>query len=218
MTAVRDGGQARGGQGVRGKGITYDTGFFRAGSTTSTREVFDPQVVGRELDVIRRDLHCNAVRVTGGDPDRLELAARAGAEVGLEVWWSPFTCDLTTDELLDLLGDCAERAERLRRQGAEVVLLTGSELSLFTVGFLPGDRLEDRLGLLGAPGRLRGLLAAVPDRVNGFLAKAAEVARTRFGGRAQLRLAAVRGRRLGTLRRRLDRCRLPVDRGRRPLP
>jgi hypothetical protein len=70
---------------VRGKGITYDTGFFRAGSTTSTREVFDPQVVGRELDVIRRDLRCNAVRVTGGDPDRLELAARAGAEVGLEV-------------------------------------------------------------------------------------------------------------------------------------
>jgi hypothetical protein len=168
---------------VRGKGITYDTGFFRARSTVGTREVFDPEVVGRELGVIRRELHCNAVRVTGGDPGRLEVAARAAAEVGLEVWWSPFTCDLTADQLLDVLADCAERAERLRREGAEVVLLTGSELSLFTVGFLPGDRLEDRLGLLAAPGRLRELLAAVPDRVNGFLARAADAARARFGGR-----------------------------------
>jgi hypothetical protein len=145
--------------------------------------VFDPQVVGRELGIIRRDLHCNAVQVTGGDPDRLELAARAGAEVGLEVWWSPFTCDLTTNEFLNVLGDCAERAERLRRQGAELVLLTGSELSLFTVGFLPGDRLDDRLGLLAAPGRLRELLAEVPARINDFLAKATGVVAARFGGR-----------------------------------
>jgi hypothetical protein len=57
---------------VRGKGITYDTGFFRADAPTSTRE--------------------------------------------------PFTCDLTA-------------------------------------GFLPGDRLDDRLGLLAAPDRLRQLLA-----------------------------------------------------------
>ena len=41
-----------------GKGITYDTGFLRAG--TSTREPFDPEVVRREMRVIRDDLHCNA--------------------------------------------------------------------------------------------------------------------------------------------------------------
>jgi hypothetical protein len=57
------------------------------------------------------------VRVTGGDPDRLEVAAQHAAEVGLQIWLSPFTCDLTTEELLDVLGDCAERAERLRRLG-----------------------------------------------------------------------------------------------------
>jgi hypothetical protein len=168
---------------MRGKGITYDTGFFGSGSTTSTREPFDPELVRREMGVIREGLHCNAVRVTGGDPDRLEVAARHAAEVGLEVWCSPFTCDLTTDELLDVLADCAERAERLRRQGAEVVLLTGAELSLFTVGFLPGDRLNDRLGLLTAPDRLRELLAQVPARINDFLAKAADVVGARFGGK-----------------------------------
>jgi hypothetical protein len=168
---------------VRGKGITYDTGFFPSPSVASTHEPFDPEAVGRDLQVIAGDLHCNAVRVTGGDPDRLELAAGHAAKAGLEVWLSPFTCDLTTDQLLDLLADCAGRAERLRRQGAEVVLLTGAELSLFTVGFLPGDRLDDRLGLLAAPGRLRELLAAVPARINDFLAEAVEVAGGRFGGR-----------------------------------
>jgi hypothetical protein len=166
---------------MRGKGITYDTGFLNAG--VSTREPFDPEVVKREMRVIREDLHCNAVRVTGGDPDRLEIAATHAAEVGLEVWLSPFTCDLTTDELLDFLADCAERAERLRRQGAEVVLLTGAELSLFTVGFLPGETLNDRLGLLTAPHRLRELLAEVPARINDFLGKAVEVVSERFGGK-----------------------------------
>jgi hypothetical protein len=166
---------------MRGKGITYDTGFINAG--VSTREPFDPEVVGREMRVVRGDLHCNAVRVTGGDPDRLEVAATHAAEAGLEVWFSPFTCGLTTGELLDLLADCAERAKRLRRQGAEVVLLTGSELSLFNVGFLPGDTLDDRLRLLRAPQRLRELLVEVPARVNDFLGKAVDLVRERFGGK-----------------------------------
>jgi hypothetical protein len=42
---------------VRGKGVTYDTGFFRSGSTTSTREPFDHEVVRREMCDIRDDLH-----------------------------------------------------------------------------------------------------------------------------------------------------------------
>lgn len=74
----------------------------------STHEAFDSAVVRRELRIIRDDLHCDAVRVTGGDPDRLETAAALAAEAGLEVWFSPFTCDLTTDELLDFLADCAD--------------------------------------------------------------------------------------------------------------
>jgi hypothetical protein len=166
---------------MRGKGITYDTGFLNGG--TSTREPFDPAVVERELRVIRHQLHCNAVRITGGDPDRLELAAGHAAGVGLEVWFSPFTCDLTTDELLDLLADCADRAERLRRSGAEVVFVTGAELSLVTVGFLPGETIADRLGLLDDPPRLREAMAEVPARLNAFLARAAAAVRERFGGR-----------------------------------
>src|SRR5262245_13508253 len=167
---------------MRGKGITYDTGFIN-NAGVSNHEPFDPEIVKREMRAIRDDLHCNAVRITGGDVDRLEIAAIHAAAAGLEVWLSPFTCDLTTDELLAVLADCAERAERLRQQGAEVVLLTGSELSLFTVGFLPGATLKERLALLSAPPRLREVLPHVPASINDFLRKAVGMVRERFGGK-----------------------------------
>ncbi len=170
---------------MRGKGITYDTGFFKgaAGTQASTREPFDPELVRRELRIVHDDLHCNAVRLTGGDPDRLETAAAFAAEAGLEVWYSPFTCDLTADELLGFLADGARRAERLRRQGAEVVFLTGSELGLFTRGFLPGSTLAERLALLAEPARLREALPLVPARINECLGRVVSVVRERFGGK-----------------------------------
>jgi hypothetical protein len=166
---------------MRGKGISYDTGFISKGR--NAREPFDPEVVERELRIIRDDLHCNAVRVMGGDPERLEFAATYAADLGLEVWFSPYPLELTTDELLSLFADCAERAERLRRRGAEVVLVTGAELSLMNTGFLPGDTLDERLELLNEPQRLRELIPEVTARVNEFLAKAAALVRERFGGK-----------------------------------
>ena len=90
-------------------------------------------------------------------PERIEGAAHLAADAGLEVWFSPFTSDLTEDEMLRLLVDCAERAERVRRRGAEVVLVTGGELSLMNRGFLPGDTLPERIELLADPARLREL-------------------------------------------------------------
>lgn len=166
---------------MRAKGINYDTGFINKG--VSSRELFEIDVVTRELQIIRDDLHCNAVRVTGGDPERLEVAARIAAQAGLEVWFSPFTCDLTYEEMLALLADCAERAERLRRQGAEVVLVIGAEISLLNKGFLPGDTIGERMELLADPQRLRALIAELPARMNDFLRRAVEVVRERFGGR-----------------------------------
>ncbi|WP_141579616.1 hypothetical protein [Actinomadura sp. WMMA1423] len=162
-------------------GINFDTGFTSAGTTT--REPFDPATVRREMEIIRGELHCDAVRITGGDRDRLETAARLAADAGLEVWYCPFTNDLTQEELLDFLTDSAARAERLRRDGAEVVFLTGSEISICTAGFLPGDDLLGRAAVLSDPQRARSALAALPDAINAFLGKALAAARAEFGGR-----------------------------------
>jgi hypothetical protein len=167
---------------MRAKGITYDTGFVRGGEIS--RRNFDPGVVRRELTIIRDDLHCNAVRITGGDPARLELAAGHAAELGLEVWFSPYPLDLTADEMLALFADCAERAERLRAGGAEIVFVTGAELSLMASGFLPGDTVAERVGhLLGSPDGRRELVVALGAAVNAFLREAVAVVRQRFGGR-----------------------------------
>lgn len=65
---------------MRSKGINYDTGFLSAG--TSTHEPFDPEGVGGEMRIIRDDLHCNAVRNTGGDVERLKIAATHAADAG----------------------------------------------------------------------------------------------------------------------------------------
>lgn len=166
---------------MRTFGINFDTGFTSAGTTT--REPFDPDTVRREMEIIRTELHCDAVRITGGDRDRLETAARLAAEAGLGVWYCPFTNGLTQGELLDLLTDSARRAEKLRRGGAEVLFLTGSEISLFTDGFLPGSSTAERVAVLSDPQRLRAALPALSARINAFLGTAVAAVRAEFGGR-----------------------------------
>jgi hypothetical protein len=166
---------------MRARGVTYDTGFVNAGTTTRTE--FDPDVVRRELRIIRDDLHCTAVRPTGGDRDRLEVASRIAAEFGLEVWYSPFTCDLTPAELLDFLTDGAERAERIRRSGGEVVFVTGAEITFATAGFLPGATIIDRIKYLTRLFEFEELSADASRMLNDFLATAVAKVRARFGGR-----------------------------------
>ncbi len=166
---------------LRAKGIGYDTGFSFDGIT---RRPFDHEVVRRELQIIRDDLHCTAVRLFGNDLDQLEFAARHASDLGLEVWFSPFTYQLGPEEILNLLANGAERAERIRRRGAEIVFVTGAELSLFNSGFLPGDSLEERTDrLLRREPGTRELLAGLPARINDFLARAVTVVRERFGGK-----------------------------------
>ena len=166
---------------MRGRGINYDTGFFNAG--TSTHEPFDPALVRREMQVIRDNLHCTAVRITGGDAARLKIAATLAADAGLEVWLCPFTSNATQDALLALLADCAAHAEELRRHGADVVMLTGSELSLVVAGFFPGETLEERLALIADPLRIRPHVGHLRARINEFLARAVDVVRERFAGK-----------------------------------
>ncbi|WP_432840775.1 hypothetical protein [Dactylosporangium sp. CA-092794] len=167
---------------MRAKGMAYDTGFVRDGRNSVER--FDPGLVRRELTIIRDDLHCNAVQIVGGDPHRLELAARAAAELGLEVWFSPYPLELTTDEILALFLDCAERAERLRAAGAEVVFVAGVELSVMNRGFVDGDRIDERLGrLLADPDGRAERIAEVRSRLDRFLRTAAAAIRERFRGK-----------------------------------
>lgn len=171
------------GPSLRGRGITYDTGFFQTGVVPSTHEPWDPRVVRREMRIIERELNCTAVRVTGSDQERLKIATTLAAEAGLEVWYSPFTCDLDADAMLAFLAEGAEHCERLRRRGHQVVMTTGSELSFTMVGFIPGATFVQRIAAFSpANPQFFQILIALPGKINAFLAQAVPVVRARFGG------------------------------------
>ncbi|WP_329575448.1 hypothetical protein [Kitasatospora sp. NBC_01250] len=136
------------------------------------------------MAVLAGDLHCDAVRVTGGEPERLEVAATAAAAAGLEVWFSPFPVDLSPEDTLAVLDDSAQRAEAVRSTGAQVVFVAGCELSAFGQGFLPGATYLDRLqGMVSGGLEWWTSLGPVQQRLNEFLNQACTTVRSRFGGR-----------------------------------
>jgi hypothetical protein len=168
---------------MRAKGIAYDTGFVLHG-VNSRGDEFDPDLVRRELEIIRDDLHCNAVQIIGGDPCRIEVAAGCAAELGLEVWFSPYPLELTAPEVLALFTDSAERAERIRLRGAEVVFVAGVELSIMNHGFVEGGNVQQRLGrLLADPSSRQQRIAEVRTSLDRFLREAVSAIRERFHGK-----------------------------------
>ncbi|GAA3681117.1 hypothetical protein GCM10022224_051760 [Nonomuraea antimicrobica] len=161
------------------KGINYDTGFLPEPGTS--RRAFDPETVRREMRVIADELHCTAVRVSGGDPGRLSVAAEQAAAAGMEVYFAPFPVDLTPEAALDLYADCADRAQAV---DGEVVLVTGCETSAFCQGFIPGLTYGDRLQAMAtADVTWWQSLGPTQQRLNDFLAEAADTVRPRFRGR-----------------------------------
>ncbi|MFF4955304.1 hypothetical protein [Streptomyces chattanoogensis] len=167
---------------MRARGINYDTGFL-PGEELS-RKSFSEEAVRRDMAVIADELHCTAIRISGGHPERLSTAARYAAEAGLEVWFAPFPVDLGPAELLPFFAECAERAEAVRAGGAEVVFVAGCEMSAFCDGFIPGETYGERLRAMTTADKDWWMsLGPVQERLNGFLAEVAEVVRGRFGGR-----------------------------------
>ncbi|MEU8787332.1 hypothetical protein [Streptomyces sp. NPDC048637] len=167
---------------MRARGINYDTGFLPGDELS--RKTFTAEAVRGDIAAIAGELHCDAVRISGGDPERLSIAAQYAADAGLEVWFAPFPVDLTPEELLPFFADCAERAEAVRAGGAEVVFVAGCELSAFGAGFIPGESYRDRLQAMTTADLDWWMsLGPVQDRLNSFLAETAALVRTRFGGR-----------------------------------
>jgi hypothetical protein len=166
------------------KGINYDVGTPTTHGTWS-RETFDPVIVRREIEIIKNDLHCNAIRISGQSLERLSLAAKFALEQGLEVWFSPSLPDADQQETLKYLGECAQAAEQLRQPGSQIVFVVGVELSAFMRGLLDGDTPVRRLGTLMNPLRLIKstiLKGSYHKNLNKFLLKATTLVREHFHG------------------------------------
>lgn len=160
------------------RGVVYDTGM--AIGAVRTRAVFDPDLAGRELAIIARDLGADAVRIIGDQPDRLVVAAELAHAEGLKVWLSPFPYNLNRAELAGLLTDAAGRAEELRGRGIDVVLVLGCEHTLYSTGLLPGATLFDRSPLLSEPGS--HAIERANELARGVHQETTGMARKVFGG------------------------------------
>jgi hypothetical protein len=161
------------------RGVHYDTGtvFRGPGYAISTRRAgLDLSVVRRELEIIRDDLHANAVRIVGSDVGRLTAVAEIALDLGLEVWFSPALFEYSPDETTTRLVTASEAAARLEAaHPGRVILVAGSELTLFMPGILAGKNVVGRLQSLKAdPAQLRNgkldayLAALVPRLRAGF--------------------------------------------------
>jgi hypothetical protein len=155
------------------KGVTYDVGTMYAGRI-STRPVFDAVVTRRELQIIKDDLHCTAVRVRGQDLSRLTATAEAALEQGLEVWLSPEVFNQTQAVTLAHLAHAATAAQALyQRFPGRLVVTAGSESTLFVKGIVRGRTITQRVARLFRdvkagthdPGPLRAYLARANDAV-----------------------------------------------------
>lgn len=166
------------------KGINYDTGITPFGNRLS-RESFDPQHVRREMDIIAHDLHCNAVRISGRDPQRIALASEYALKEELEVWFAPFPCNLTADEFVPFFVASAQVVENLRKQSPHVVFVLGCEMSLFNTGFIPGAGYLERIQTLMNPALLMEVSLSpeeLEQRFHAFLGRAVSAVRSHFHG------------------------------------
>jgi len=146
------------------------------------RPSFDTAIVHRELEIIKNDLHCNAVRICGLDVGRLTASSEYALSQGLEVWFSPEMWDRNQEETLDYVVKAAASAEELRAKwGGRLVFSVGSELTLFMQGIVEGNNVMERLG---HPTLRENIMAGRHNvLLNAFLAKAVAAVRQVFHGR-----------------------------------
>ena len=119
---------------VRLKGIDFTPGF-RDGAWKPLSE----EQMEEDLDVINRELGCNAVRIFG-DIDGLIIRC---AEIALTksfdcIVLAPRYIDATVEETVKRVGTFAEQAEKLRQSSHAVELCVANELSIEALNLVPG--------------------------------------------------------------------------------
>ncbi len=131
------------------QGVHYDTGttFRGPGYAISTRRTaLEMSVARRELEIIRDDLHANAVRIGGSGIRRMTAVTEVALGLGLEVWFSPAYFEYSPEETTSRLVAAADAAAPLEAtHPGRVVFVAGSELTLFMQGIIAGKSVTGRL-------------------------------------------------------------------------
>ena len=128
------------------RGMNYDVGILFGSAPVSDTHPTDGQMTA-EFDIIRDDLHCDALRVSGTDVDTMVRATELALQAGLDVWLSPHYIDKPQEEMREKVRECAEKAQALQDQypDNEIVLLYGCEMVYFAEGFADGSNFTARM-------------------------------------------------------------------------
>ena len=167
------------------KGINYDIGT-RTLAGGLTRPVFDIGIVAREIEIIKSELHCNAIRISGLDIDRIVHASEIALKSGLTVWFSPALQYEDQDQTIKYILDASVRAEELRLKYNNIIFVAGCEFTLFTAGFVKGKTGQERIRNMFSPWSMIKTLVGIKQlynkRLRTFLAKLLSEIRTLFHG------------------------------------
>jgi hypothetical protein len=161
---------------MRRKGVLYDVGCV---SGVNWRPDYTPALVHRELEIIKTDLRCTAVKVRGRDIGRVAAAAEDALGQGLEVWLSPELWNRSPETTIRYISRAAAVAEELHTQWpGQVVFSVGTELTLFMRGIVAGRTLGRRVRAL------REVLTTGASNapLNAILARATVAVRKVFNG------------------------------------
>ena len=168
------------------KGINYDVGTFYH-PDVCTRPVFNEQVIFQEISMIRNELHCECIRISGYDLNRLIKTSEYALELGMQVWFSPVWIDATQEQNAKFLCECAVAAEKLRNKYPQIVFVAGCEHSLYTQGFIKGEdpykRIAKMFGVSGVLLNVFGFRNKVYKKINHFLENTIQGIRAAFHGK-----------------------------------
>lgn len=167
------------------KGVNYDVGTVMG---VNWRPDYNPQTVERELEIIKRDLHCNAVGISGKDIGRVMLTAETALRLGLEAWLNPADWgNKPPKPMLAYVTGAAKAAQPLHeRYPGKVIFSLGSEFTLFMQGIIEGKSFMGRAKNLRQGGA--GIREGRHNRpLNEFLSKAVSEVRKVFAGQIMYR-------------------------------
>jgi len=168
------------------RGINYDVGTeFKKG--TLSRPNFDETIIKKEIAIIKNELHCDAIKISGYDISRLSKASEFALEQGLQVWFAPSYIDATKEEAIRYYIDCAIAAEKLRSKYDNVIFVAGFESSLFLTGFEKGDTIYDRLATMFTAWNMilnkLGFRQSIHKNLNIFLNGVVGIVKAHFNGK-----------------------------------
>ena len=161
------------------KGVNYDVGTKMG---VNWRPDYDPSTVHRELEIIKNDLHCNAVGISAKDIGRVVVTAEDALSQGLEAWLNPADWNNKPPEpTIAYITEAARAAQPLHeRYPGKVVFSIGSEFTLFMQGIVPGKTFMQRASTVFKTDIIKTGRHNQP--LNDFLSKAATEVRKVFSG------------------------------------